>query len=157
VVTPSLFPEGMERGPGGEVGLTWILNVEGIASGAASFLVANVTSRWLLLIGINILLIAAGLFLDAISIFYTFLPVLLPVIRAFGIDPVHFGVIMTVNLAIGQVTPPVGVNLITAAGISGADLRTVARASLPFIASEFVALTLITFIPQLSLFLPGFL
>jgi len=125
----------------------WILNIEGIASGAAAFMVATIKSRWLLLIGINLILIAAGLFLDAISIFYIFLPVLLPVIRVIG-------VIMTVNLAIGQVTPPVGVNLVTASGVSGADLRTVSRASLPFIACECLALLIITFIPQLSLFLP---
>ena len=107
----------------------------------------------LLLLMINALLIVAGLFLDAISIFYIFLPILLPVIRTIGIDPVHFGIIMTVNLAIGQVTPPVGVNLVAASGVSDTDLKTIARAVLPFIAGECVALALITFVPALSLIL----
>jgi len=63
-------------------------------------------------------IICAGLFLDAISIFYIFLPILLPVINAIKVNSLHFGIIMTVNLAIGQVTPPVGINLVVASGIS---------------------------------------
>jgi len=133
----------------------WILNTEGIAEAGAELLVATVSNKTALLILINGLLIAAGLFLDAISIFYIFLPVLLPVIREIGVDPVHFGVIMTINLAIGQVTPPVGVNLVAASGVSGVGLRRISTAALPFLAGETAALIVVTFVPGLSLFLPG--
>jgi len=133
----------------------WILNVEGIATGAASLLVSFIANKHLMLLLISVLLIGAGLFLDAISIFYIFLPILLPVIREIGVDPIHFGIIMTVNLAIGQVTPPVGVNLVSASGISGSGIREISRAALPFIAGESLALLLIIYLPQISLFLPG--
>ena len=141
VVTASLF--------------AWILNTEGLAVEGASLLVSHISHRAVLLILVNIILITAGLFLDAISIFYIFLPVFLPVIRAIGVDPIHFGIIITINLAIGQVTPPVGVNLIAASGVSGVGIRKISKAALPFIAGECIALLLVTFIPGLSLFLPG--
>ena len=140
VVTASLF--------------AWILNTQGLASHGARLLLSVTSSRWILLLIINGILICAGLFLDAISIFYIFLPILLPVVRAIGVDPIHFGMIMTVNLAIGQVTPPVGINLITAAGISDISLKAVSKAAVPFIAGECVALLLVTYLPILSLFIP---
>ncbi|MBT4484193.1 MAG: TRAP transporter large permease, partial [Candidatus Latescibacteria bacterium] len=141
VVTASLF--------------AWILNTEGLALKGTSLLVNHISHKAVLLVIINLILIAAGLFLDAISIFYIFLPVLLPVIRAVGVDPIHFGIIMTINLAIGQVTPPVGVNLIAASGVSGVGIRKISKAALPFIIGECIALLLVTFIPEISLFLPG--
>ena len=133
----------------------WILNVEGIAASLATAIVSLISSKALLLLFISVLLIGAGLFLDAISIFYIFLPILLPVIRTVGIDPLHFGIVMTVNLAIGQITPPVGVNLVSASGISDVDIRSISRAAIPFIAAESAALLLIMYVPALSLFLPG--
>ena len=72
------------------------------------------TGKMVGLLLINAILLVAGCFMDAISIFYVFLPILLPVVNALGIDLVHFGVVMTVNMAIGQITPPVGVNLFVA-------------------------------------------
>ncbi len=143
VVTASLF--------------AWILNTEGLAVRGADLLVSHFSNRIVLLLLINIILISAGLFLDAISIFYIFLPVFLPIIRAIGVEPIHFGIIMTINLAIGQVTPPVGVNLVAASGVSGVEIRLISKAALPFIAGECIALLLVTFIPELSMFLPGFL
>lgn len=94
-------------------------------------------------------------FLDAISIFYILLPILLPITRALGVDPVHFGIIMTVNLAIGQVTPPVGINLVAASGVSGVGIRSLSRAAFPFIIGEIIALLSITYVPALSLFFPN--
>ena len=140
VVTASLF--------------AWILNTQGLAAMAATFLTSITSNHWILLLLINFILICAGLFLDAISIFYIFLPILLPVIHAIGVNPLHFGIIMTVNLAIGQVTPPVGINLLAASGISGVSIKKISTSALPFIAGECVALLLITYIPGLSLFLP---
>jgi len=135
----------------------WILNDQGIAAGAAQGLTGLTSNKILLLLLINVMLIAAGCVLDAISIFYIFLPILLPVVDGLGIDRIHFGIIMTVNLAIGQVTPPVGVNLFVAGSISKVPLAKASRAALPIIAAEAAALLLITYIPQLSLFIPGML
>ena len=143
VITASLF--------------AWILNTQGIAAGTGKWLLALSGNRIVLLLGINALLITAGLFLDAISIFYIFLPVLLPVVRAIGVDPIHFGVIVTLNLAIGQVTPPVGVNLVAASGVSGLGIHRISRAAFPFIAGELAALLVVTFVPPLSLAVPGLL
>lgn len=133
----------------------WILNTQGLAAKGSSFIMSLTSNRWILLLLINFILICAGLFLDAISIFYIFLPILLPVIHSMGIDPVHFGIIMTVNLAIGQVTPPVGINLVAASGVSGVSVRRISLSALPFIAGECVALLLVTYIPALSLFFPN--
>ncbi len=133
----------------------WILNTQGLAAASASFLTSLTANRWILLLLINIILVFAGLVLDAISIFYIFLPILLPVINAIGVNPVHFGIIMTVNLAIGQVTPPVGINLVAAAGVSGVNIKRISLSAVPFIGGEIVALMLVTYIPQLSLFLPS--
>jgi len=131
-----------------------VLNEQGIAAGIASGLMGVTGNKYLLLLVINIILIAAGCVLDAISIFYIFLPILLPVIDAFGIDRIHFGIIMTVNLAIGQITPPVGVNLFVASGLSKEPLTRVCRAALPIIGVEAIALLIVTYIPQLSLLIP---
>ncbi len=133
----------------------WILNTEGLATGGAAFLVDLVSSKAALLLLINAVIIAAGLFLDAISIYYILMPVFLPIVRLIGVDPVHFGIIVTINLAIGQVTPPVGVNLVAASGVSDVDVGTISRAALPFLAGELAALLVVTFVPELSLFLPG--
>jgi C4-dicarboxylate transporter, DctM subunit len=135
----------------------WILNTQGLAAITASFLTSITSNHWILLLLINGILICAGLFLDAISIFYIFLPIMLPVINAIGVDPVHFGVIMTVNLAIGQVTPPVGINLVAASGVSGVSIKRISLSALPFIGGEIIALLLITYIPRISLFLPDLL
>ena len=139
VVTASLF--------------AWILNTQGLAQKGAAVLLALTENRVLLLLLINVLLIAAGLILDAISIFYILLPILLPVVRSVGIDPIHFGIIMTMNLAIGQVTPPVGVNLVAASGVTNIHIRHISRSALPFIVGELAILVLITFVPELSLIL----
>jgi C4-dicarboxylate transporter, DctM subunit len=133
----------------------WILNTQGLAEGAASALISLTSSKVLLLIVVNGILLTAGLFLDAISIFYIFLPIFLPLIKHIGVDPIHFGVIMTVNLAIGQATPPVGVNLAAASGVSGVSIHRIIRSALPLIVGECAALLIITFIPELSLYLPG--
>ena len=96
-------------------------------------------------------------FIDTISAYFILIPVLLPVALALEIDPVHFGVIATVNLAIGQFTPPVGVNLFVASNVGKIPIQELIRSILPFILSALVALMVITFIPELSTWLPSLL
>jgi C4-dicarboxylate transporter DctM subunit len=92
--------------------------------------------------------------LDAISISYLLMPILIPVLHAFGIDPLWYGVIFISALAIGQATPPVGVNLFTAANLIKSDVDTVAKEALIFVAMDVVVLLILSLFPILSLYLP---
>jgi len=107
------------------------------------------------LIIVNICLLIAGCFLDSTSALYIFTPLFLPVAQALGMNLVHFGTIMIVNLAIGLVTPPVGVNLYVACGIANIDLKTISKSVVPLIIASLVVLLLVTYVPQLSLALLG--
>jgi C4-dicarboxylate transporter DctM subunit len=103
---------------------------------------------------INVILFVAGMLMDAISIYYIFLPILIPIIKLFNWDPVWFGVVMTVNLAIGQLTPPVAVNLYVVCNLANISLEAVSKAVVPFILVMLLALALVTYFPILSTFLP---
>ena len=96
-----------------------------------------------------------GMLMDAISAILICVPIFMPICTALGIDPIHFGVLMTCNLAIGFVTPPVGVNLFVASSMTGIPVLKIARSSARFIAWFFAALMMITFVPQISLLLLG--
>ena len=132
-----------------------LLTLEGVAHSAGEFLGESVRNRWLLLAGTNLLVLLAGCFLDAISVFYILVPILLPPLQAAGFDPVHLGVVLTVNLAIGQVTPPVGVNLFVSCELSEAGIGETLRASWPLLAAAVVTLILVNLLPSLSLWLPN--
>jgi len=97
----------------------------------------------------------AGMLMDAISIYYIFLPILLPIMKHFQWDPVWFGVVMTMNLAIGQITPPVAVNLYVIANIANISLERISRSIAPFIGIMLVALLITMLFPSLSTFLPA--
>jgi C4-dicarboxylate transporter DctM subunit len=135
----------------------WVLNTSGIAAAAAAGLLHLATGKVVGLLLINGILIVAGCLMDAISIFYVFLPILLPVVKALGIDLVHFGVVMTVNMAVGQITPPVGVNLFVACGIAGIPMKKISRAVVPMVVAQAAALLVISFWPDLSLWLTRFM
>ena len=114
---------------------------------------ANVGPIMFLVI-VNILLLLMGQFMEPSSIVMITVPLLLPLILALGIDPIHFGVVLVVNMEIGMITPPVGLNLFVAAGMTGLSLKEVVVASLPWVAVLFVGLLLVTYIPAISLWLP---
>jgi C4-dicarboxylate transporter DctM subunit len=103
---------------------------------------------------VDLLLLGLGMILDAISISYLIMPILIPVLAAFRIDPVWYGVVFVCALAIGQVTPPVGVNLFTVANLLETDLDPVAREAIPFVIGATVALIILSLVPSLSLYLP---
>src|SRR5699024_4233921 len=111
----------------------------------------------IVLLLVNAILLVAGFFLDTISAYFILVPVILPVAIGLGVDPIHLGVFMTVNLAIGQFTPPVGVNLFVASNIGKIPVHELVWAVLPYMAASIVSLLLVTFIPQLSLWLPSLL
>lgn len=135
----------------------FLLNSQGIAREFASTLTELAPNAFILLLAINLILLLASCLLDAVSIYYIFVPILLPVALALDVDPVHFGIITTVNLAIGQVTPPVGVNLFVACAVGGVSLAEISKAVVPIVAAQVVALLVITYVPGLSLWLPNLL
>ena len=133
----------------------WVASTVGLVEKGAEFLLALSDNPWVLLALINIILLLAGMLLDAISIYYVLLPFLLPLIRHFGWDVVWFGVMMTVNLAIGQITPPVAVNLYVGAQISGLTMEEITPAVIPLLIAAVLALVLIIYVPWFSTFLPA--
>jgi len=135
----------------------WFITTQGIAQMASNLLLTVAGNKYMFLIIINIILLIAGCFIEANSALYIFTPIMLPVALALGYDPIALGVVMTVNLAIGQVTPPVGVNLYVACGISKLSLKEISMSVGPFVIASVVVLLLITYIPEIILFLPNFM
>lgn len=132
----------------------WILARERIPQEITQAVVDLGLSPWMLLLFLNILLLLLGMILDTAGILILVTPVVVPAVMAVGIDPVHFGMVMIVNMMIGLVTPPVGMALFIVSNVSGAPVAVVARECVPFIVGFLVVLALITFVPQLVLWLP---
>ena len=118
-------------------------------------ILGHVSSKTLVILVINIILLIFGMLLDNIPNIMILTPIFLPIATSIGMDPVHFGIMMTANLAIGMVTPPMGINLYVANSMTGVPVLKIAKAAVPFLLAFFVALMMIAFIPQLSLLLPG--
>jgi len=106
------------------------------------------------LIAVNIILLIAGNFMEPSSIIMIMVPLLLPVAKMLGIDPIHFGVIITINMELGMLTPPVGLNLFVASGITGLPIKEVVKSVMPWFVVLLIGLLLITYIPEISLWLP---
>ncbi len=134
---------------------SWILTSSNMAAEMAKGLLSISSNRYVILFLINILMLIAGMFVDSGSALYIFVPILLPVLRALNFDLVAFGVILTVNLAIGMSTPPVGVDLFVACNVSGASLSGISKQTFRFVAASLVVLFLITFVPEIIMFLPN--
>jgi C4-dicarboxylate transporter DctM subunit len=133
---------------------TWTASVIGVIDKAAALIVGVSPNAVVMIILIDLLLLALGMVLDAISISYLLMPILIPVLKAFGIDPVWYGVIFISALAIGQATPPVGVNLFTAANLINGDVDAVAKEAVPYVLMDVVVLIILSLLPILSLYLP---
>jgi len=134
-----------------------VLTTERIPHGIAETIVGWGLPAWGFLIVVNILLLMAGNFMEPSAILLIMAPILFPIAMQLGIDPVHLGIIMVVNMEIGMLTPPVGLNLFVTAGITGHSIGWVIRAALPWLMLLLLFLILITYIPQISLFLPEYI
>jgi C4-dicarboxylate transporter DctM subunit len=132
---------------------SWILTVNGVPQGLAAALKSLELAPWAFLMAINIILLIVGCFLDPTSAILVLTPLFMPLVMALGIDPIHFGIVMTVNIAIGMFTPPFGLNLFVAQSVLGIPLETLYRGVLPFAVVQIFALMIITYWPSLSLFL----
>ena len=133
-----------------------IMSIERIPTMVANAILSLTTSKILILILINILLLIVGTFMEALAAIIILVPLLLPIVTPLGVDPIHFGVIMVLNLAIGFVTPPVGVNLFVASGIARLKLADIAKAALPMLGLMILVLLIVTYFPPLSMTLPAF-
>jgi C4-dicarboxylate transporter DctM subunit len=133
---------------------TWTAEVIGVVDQAANAIIRISPNAVVMIILVNLLLLALGMILDAISISYLIMPILMPVLAAFGIDPLWYGVIFISALAIGQATPPVGVNLFTAANLIKGNLDSVAKEAIPFVIMDVIVLIILSLAPILSLYLP---
>lgn len=129
------------------------LTIEQIPTKVAQGLLSISDNSIIIILLIMMLLLVVGMFMDTLAAIIILTPILLPVAVQIGYDPVHFGILMVVNLAIGFITPPLGVNLFVASGISGLSLEALSKAVIPFIVSMLIVLMFITFVPELSLFL----
>ena len=134
-----------------------ILTLEQIPMKIAQAITSVSDSSVVVLILINILLLFVGCFMDTTAAIIILTPILLPVAKMIGVDPVHFGIIMVVNLAIGFITPPLGVNLFVACGIGKISLEELSKSMIPWLAVMVTCLAVITFVPEISLFLPKLL
>jgi len=132
----------------------YLLTIQQIPQDLAAWIVGMDLNKYTFLIFVNLLLLLAGNFMEPSSLIMILAPLIFPVAMQLGIDPIHLGVIITVNMEIGMLTPPVGLNLFVASGISGLSLGDVVKASLPWFFALLIGLIVLTYVPAISLWLP---
>ena len=131
-----------------------VLTTERIPQTIAEHIMSMGMAPWMFLMVVNVILLIAGNFMEPTGIILILAPIFFPIATQLGIDPIHLGIIMVVNMEIGMVTPPVGLNLFVTSGVTGMSLVQVTRAALPWLSVLLVFLIMVTYIPQISLFLP---
>jgi len=131
------------------------LTIENIPQGITEALIEANVDKYMFLIMVNVLLIIAGSFMEPSAIIMIMVPLLLPVAMALGIDPIHFGIVVTINMELGMVSPPVGLNLFVTSGLTGMSIKDVIVAAFPWTMTIFVGLMLVTYIPEIALWLPN--
>ncbi|TIP30876.1 MAG: TRAP transporter large permease [Mesorhizobium sp.] len=132
----------------------WLLTVSQAAQLFSVFITSLTENKWVFLILVNILMLVVGCFLDTIAAITILVPILLPIVVLYGIDPVHFGLIMTLNLMIGLLHPPLGMVLFVLSRVAKLSVERTTMAILPWLVPLIVALILITFVPAITLWLP---
>jgi C4-dicarboxylate transporter DctM subunit len=132
----------------------WLVAALQLPQKVIGLFTAGISSRWLILILINFFLLLVGTFMETTASLIILTPVLLPLAKQIGLDPIHFGAIMVLNLVIGLTTPPLGVCLFVSSGIAGISLERISRAMIPFLLAAIVVLLLVTYIPSLSMWIP---
>lgn len=122
---------------------------------ASQFVLAVSDNKIVILLIMNLIMLVCGMIIDNIPNIMILTPILVPIAAAVGVDPIHFGIIMTCNLAVGMVTPPMGINLFVASGMTKIPMLKLAKATVPFLIAFVIPLLVIVFVPQISMFLPG--
>ncbi|GGD40830.1 C4-dicarboxylate transporter [Malaciobacter pacificus] len=131
------------------------LTIENIPQQITEALVAANVDKVMFLLMVNLLLILAGSFMEPSAIIMIMVPLLLPVAIALGIDPIHFGIVITINMELGMVSPPVGLNLFVTSGLTGMSIKDVIVAAFPWTMTILAGLLLVTYIPDIALWLPN--
>ena len=139
---------------GTSIGMSWVMAYENIPQNLTEALLSVSDNKWVILFLINVILLFVGVFMDMTPAVLIFTPIFLPIVKDLGIDPVHFGIIMVLNLCIGLCTPPVGSVLFLGVGVAGTTIEKVIRPLVPLFIAMLVALTLVTLFPAISLWLP---
>jgi len=140
---------------GTSMSMSWIMAYENIPQNITEILLSISDSKIVILLIINLILLFVGIFMDMTPAVLIFTPIFLPVVTKLGMNPTHFGIIMVLNLCIGLCTPPVGSVLFVGVGVAGTTIRKVVRPLLPLFIAMIVALIFVTYVPSLSLWLPG--
>ena len=135
----------------------WFLSVNQLHVIMSKFMVENIGNKFQFLIFLNVFLIIVGMFMESFSAIIILVPVFFPVAQSYGIDPIHFGVIVCVNLAIGYITPPYGATLYVACGLTGKTVREVTPHILPMFLVMFFVLMIVTYLPQSFMWIPNML
>ncbi len=136
---------------------TWILALERIPDHVAALLLGLHLPLWVILLALDAIILAVGFFVDVAPAIILLTPVFMPALKALGVSPIQFGAILIVGMAIGLVTPPVGMCLNVASTITKLDIVTIFRASIPFLIGNIIILLLVTFVPEVSMWLPNLL
>jgi tripartite ATP-independent transporter DctM subunit len=136
---------------------TWILALEKAPDRVAAFVLGLDLPLWVILLVLDIIILAVGFFVDVAPAIILLTPVFMPAMKALGVTPVQFGAILIVGMAVGLVTPPVGMCLNVVSTITKLDIVTIFRASIPFLIADVIVLLLVTFVPAVSLWLPRLL
>jgi tripartite ATP-independent transporter DctM subunit len=132
----------------------WLVAINQVPATLAQWILAITTEKWVILLLVNALLLVAGCFMETTAVLVITVPVLFPLMTRLGVDPVHFGLVMIMNLLIGTCTPPFGIALFITMQIAQVSFAAIVRAVIPFLIPMVVTLLLVTFFPQLVLFLP---
>lgn len=140
---------------GTSMGLSWVMSYANIPQSVSQGLLAISDNKIIILLVINLILLFVGVFMDMTPAVLIFTPIFLPVVVDLGLDPIHFGIIMVVNLSVGICTPPVGSVLFIGCSVAKVSIQQVIRPLLPMFAAMIIVLMLITYLPQLSLWLPS--
>ena len=140
---------------GASMSMSWVLSYENIPQDISSGLLSISDNKIVILLIINLLLLFVGIFMDMTPAVLIFTPIFLPVVTKLGLDPVHFGIIMILNLCIGLCTPPVGSVLFVGVGVAKTTIEKVIKPLMPLFLAMIIALFLVTYFPQLSLWLPS--
>jgi C4-dicarboxylate transporter DctM subunit len=136
---------------------SWVLTISGFPQQVVELIRGLDVSAGVVLLLVNVVFLVAGCFIDPASAILILTPLLLPVLTSIGVDPVHFGVVMAVNLAIGMYTPPFGLNIFMSQVIFKASVSQIYRGIVPFVCLQLAVLALVTYVPSLSLYLPRML
>ena len=134
--------------------MSFVMSFTGLPSAIGNALISVSSNKYVILLIINLVLLVVGCFMDITPAVLIFTPIFLPVVQSFGMDPIHFGIMMVMNLGIGNITPPVGSALFSGCSVADMDMEDMIKPILPFYAAIFVALMLVAYVPWFSMRCP---